>query len=130
MLDRSAANHQVGDAVGVALPRVAVVADAAFELHAAVLLEHVSGLVRCFVEGGVAAGEDRVAVNGVGAGSKRAARGRGAIANVGGHASEIMFAERCLQSLVVRQLAAAAARSVRGHRRQRLHRRAVSDRAL
>jgi len=55
-------DHPIGDRVGVALVRIARLADPAFELHAATLLHHVRGLMRRRVQIRRRAERDRVAV--------------------------------------------------------------------
>jgi hypothetical protein len=90
-----AAHHRVGDAVGVLLVAVADLADAAAQLHAGLLLQHVRRLVRrgvqrrCAGERDVRAGRECL-------GAHRARAGRGALVGVRVHAGHVVAAERAL----------------------------------
>jgi hypothetical protein len=97
----------------VALVRIARLAHAALQLHAAALLHHVRRLVRRRVQAG-RAGERDVRAGGVGLGAHRLRRGLRRAAHVGRDAAHVVAAERPLDLLAVRQRPPAAGDALRG----------------
>src|SRR5579883_902536 len=114
MLCGLTANHEVRDRVGVALEGVARLTDAAGELHAVSLLDHVRRFVRRGVQVGRAV-EGDVLAGRVGVGSERARRRRRAAAEVRLDAADVVPPERLLNRRRIRQWLRAALKTRRRH---------------
>ena len=110
-LARLALDDKVGDLVGVALVRIAGLADAALELHAAALLDDVGGLVGGGVEVRLAAERDVVA-GGEGVGAHGLGAGRGSLVGVGDDLADVVAAEGALDLIDVGKRPAGAAGAV------------------
>ena len=115
LLGRLAAHHGVGDGVGVLFVVVAGLADAALEVDAGPLLDHVGGLVGRGVEIRRAAEGDVVA-GGEGGRAHAACRGGRRTIGVGLHAADVVVSERRLDLIEERQRPAAAGDALGGER--------------
>jgi hypothetical protein len=113
-LGRSTLDDKIGDRVGVLLVRIAFLSDAAEQLHARALLDHVSRLVRRGVEVGRAGKRHRIAGR-IGLRPHLARRARRGPADERADAPDVVPAERTLDRVEVWQRAVAPAQAALGH---------------
>jgi hypothetical protein len=97
-------NDGVGHLVGVLLMHITALADSAFQLHTAALLDDVRGFVRRCMKARDG-GERNVVSGGVGLGTDRAACGRGRSADVRLDTADVVPAEQALDPVGMRQRA-------------------------